>query len=238
MVVTMIQRSKRKMHLTDEHENLERWLISYADLITLLFAFFVIMYAASSVNESKYKALSNSLEHAFNKSMPTNQSENEASIPLKPLEKPLKELVDNLHQSLKPMIDEGVLRVIETHEGIAIEIKDSALFDSGKVSLPHNSVQILAKIAKPLKGLGNLIRVEGFTDNIPIKSNIFPSNWELSAARAGSVVRLFTEQGISADRLVAMGHAENTPVESNSTPEGRARNRRVSITILTHEKKM
>ena len=234
--------SRRMGHLIDEHEDLNRWLISYADLITLLFAFFVLMYAASHLNEQKYKALSKSLESVFSRN-PISTPKVNPNMPIqgrkvvKPaspvLEKPLISITEELERSLKPLIEEGQLSVRETHEGVAIEIKDTALFESGRATLPPRSVEILGRIAQPLQTIPNEIRVEGFTDNVPIRNPIFPSNWELSAARAGSVVRLFTEQGVSAKRLVAMGYAGNFPVDSNLTPEGRAKNRRVSITILS-----
>jgi chemotaxis protein MotB len=231
---------RRKQYLVDEQENIERWLLSYADFITLLFAFFVLMYAASSINEAKYRALSGALGDAFHR--PSIElanpsavvSPNSTSSPDIP---PLKRVAEDLQASLKSMIDEGTLRITETPLGVTLEIKDTALFDSGKASLPPRALETLTKITQPLQNISNEIRVEGFTDNIPIKNSFFPSNWELSAARAGSVVRLFTEHGILSSRLVAIGHAENLPLSSNDSSEGRAQNRRVSITILHPKQK-
>jgi chemotaxis protein MotB len=241
---------KRRRHQEEEHENHERWLVSYADFITLLFAFFVVMYAISQVNESKYRVLSNSLGDAFGSKIvstqkPSGSANTMIEVPnAKPVARAVKsdqrlanqqkmrELSDALSKVVQPLLKSGQVRLYQSDEGIHIDIKDTALFAVAQASPSPESRQMLSGISGVLRTLDNPVRVEGYTDNVPIRNPFYPSNWELSAARAGSVVRLFQENGIAADRLVAVGRAENRPVTSNATAEGRAQNRRVSITVL------
>ncbi|GGP28287.1 flagellar motor protein MotD [Silvimonas amylolytica] len=237
----------------EEHENHERWLVSYADFITLLFAFFVVMYAISSVNEGKYRVLSDSLVNAFqntnNKptvgaapagkqviapivSHPENNPKQPENTRLEEETRRMSGMADDLRAALGPLIQQGKVRVTQSARGIAVEISDSVLFDTAKADLQNNSAAALRAVAQRLTGTDNLIQVQGNTDNQPIKSAQYPSNWELSAARAASVVRLFADTGIAPERMVAMGYGEYRPVESNDSPDGRARNRRVTINIL------
>jgi len=235
----------------EEHENHERWLVSYADFITLLFAFFVVMYAVSSVNEGKYRVLSESITSAFTKTTPVGAPAVDSNVqaPLIPFPKPNKRRLDgaelrhdreqmtsiglDLMKALAPLIREGKVRVMQTSRGVNVEINASVLFSPGEAELSGQSVQVMKAVAQVLKNDSHAIQVEGYTDNIPISNASFPSNWELSAARAGRVVRLFMDNGISEERLVAIGHAANHPVGSNDTAEGRMRNRRVQLLVLS-----
>lgn len=238
----------------EEHENHERWLVSYADFITLLFAFFVVMYAISSVNESKYRVLSESLGSAFGREVPAvpaapgapgaNPSflpmlirpmaiDKKRDIVLRRERETMTELVRGIRKALAPLVEQGQVRVTQTPHGISVEINASVLFAPGDASLSHESIQALKAVASVLKDDTHAIRVEGHTDNIPIGNAAFPSNWELSAVRASSVVRLFVENGIAEDRLVAVGYGATRPVALNDTPEGRLRNRRVQLMILS-----
>jgi chemotaxis protein MotB len=248
----------------EEHENHERWLVSYADFITLLFAFFVVMYAISSINEGKYKILSDSIVEAF-KSAPTSekiiyvqspmpQSALESGKPIpqiipmqvdpsSPVEaekqqrrENMKSVATDILKVMDPLVKGGQVKVTESNRGIAIEINASLLFDVAKADLNRSSISVLTAVAKVLAGDNHQIQVEGHTDNQPINSPVFPSNWELSAARAGSVIRLFASVGVSGDRMVAIGYADNRPVEDNATPEGRSRNRRVTVMILAESR--
>jgi chemotaxis protein MotB len=242
--------------LPDDHDNPERWLVSYADFITLLFAFFVVMYAISSLNEGKYRVLSTSLINAFrsgtnislNNQPPSGSANTMVEVPeTKPIAKAIKSnsalheqaklgsLAADLRSVLEPLVKGGQVKISQTPKGIEIEIKDSALFATGQAQPSTASEPMLTQMAALLGKVDNSISVEGFTDNVPIKTSNFPSNWELSAARAGSVVRLFQENGIEPNRLVAVGRAENMPVADNTSAEGRARNRRVSITVLAND---
>lgn len=239
----------------EEHENLERWLVSYADFITLLFAFFVVMYAISSINEGKYRVLSDSLINAFREvpsseklitmrardpailagsGQPIGKSQSRPAPSQAGTEK-MKNLAKNVLDAMAPLVREGQVRVTQSPRGITVEINASVLFSSGEASLRPASIDALGAVARVLANVENPIQVEGHTDNIPISNPNYPSNWELSSARAGSVVRLFAEQGVPASRLVAIGYADNRPLDTNATLDGRARNRRVNVLIM-HER--
>ena len=237
----------------EEHDNHERWLVSYADFITLLFAFFVVMYAISSVNEGKYRVLSDSLVNAFKNTtgQPGGQvlTTVEGSPPLiaKPTLKAdkvqpaeakkteqrqkMKNVANDIMNALQPLVAQGKVRLLETSRGVTIEINDSILFPPGQARLQQASISAMAAIAEVLAATDFPITIEGHTDNVPIATPQFPSNWELSAMRATTVLRLFNDSGVGAERLTAIGYGETRPVETNTTPEGRARNRRVSILI-------
>lgn len=245
----------RRRH-EEEHENHERWLVSYADFITLLFAFFVVMYAISSVNEGKYKVLSNSLTNAFKNvtaepgGQPMAVIQGAPPIQMRPIFKPdklpdqrvaeekkvekrqqMKSVAGDIMQALQPLVAQGKVRLLETSRGVTIEINDSVLFPVGQAKLQPESISAMALIADVLAGTDFPITIEGHTDNVPIATPQFPSNWELSAMRATTVLRLFNDGGVGAERLTAIGYGETRPLETNTTPEGRARNRRVSILI-------
>lgn len=242
----------RKKH-EEEHENHERWLVSYADFITLLFAFFVVMYAISSVNEGKYRVLSESLGIAFGGptekttvireaehvrtivplpiQMPQPQTRNDAAIKRERAQ--MTDIARDILKAMAPLISQGKVRVTQSARGVSVEINASVLFAPGEAKLSTESEAALRAVAKVLAKVDNAIQVEGHTDNVPISNAMFPSNWELSAVRASSVVRLFIDSGIDEKRMVAMGHAANEPVASNDTPEGRMRNRRVQLMILS-----
>ncbi len=234
----------------EEHDNHERWLVSYADFITLLFAFFVVMYSISVVNESKYKTLSDVMTHAFrnNSSGPTlleTQHKVGSQVvenPTKPTQpKPdgkaeqqlkLRGIAQDITQVLDPLVKGGQVRISQTSRGVAVEINASVLFGSGNAELAAESSKALTAVAQVLKLTQNVILVEGYTDNAPIKSPHYPSNWELSSARASRVVRLFIDHGVSPTQLVAVGYAENRPLANNDNAENKAKNRRVNIMIL------
>ncbi len=230
----------------EEHDNTERWLISYADFVTLLFAFFVVMYAISSVNEEKYKTFSNSLSQAFrqqpgspaNPSRPSLQSlvdKRDARIAAQQRQarEEMKSVEDNLQKALGPEIADGQIGLRQTSRGMEVDISASALFNEGDDKLQGDAKQTLQKLAEVLSRENKAIEVQGHTDNVPIKNAKFPSNWELSSGRAGSVVRTLAAYGVPESRMTAVGMAANQPVVPNDTPEHRAQNRRVSITILS-----
>lgn len=257
--------ARRQKH--EEHENLERWLVSYADFITLLFAFFVVMYSISQVNQAKYRVLSDSLVNAF-KNAPTSvtpvsskmqidatgkgQASSAQAVALKqtviirkndPAQEArqkqqaekMKGIAKDILKVVEALMKDGQVKVSQSAHGIAIEINASLLFASGQASLEASSIKALKAVGKVLAEVPNDIQVEGFTDNTPINTLAFPSNWELSSARASSVVRLFAESGVPPERLVVVGYGEFRPVDTNSTPDGRARNRRVTVMILSDQ---
>lgn len=241
---------RRRRKLDEEHDNHERWLVSYADFITLLFAFFVVMYALSSINEGKYKVLSNSLTNAFRNvtgqagGQPLTLTPGAPVLPPKPVVKvdrqaeqkkvereKMKNVAKDIMEALQPLVAAGKVRLLETSRGVTIEINDSVLFAAGQARLQAPSVSALGAIAQVLAATDFPITIEGHTDNVPIATPQFPSNWELSALRATTVLRLFNDSGVGAERLTAIGYGETRPLETNTTPEGRGRNRRVSILI-------
>jgi chemotaxis protein MotB len=244
---------RRRRREADDPENHDRWLVSYADFITLLFAFFVVMYAISSVSEGKYRVMSDSIVSAF-RSVPGSTSgamvtvspgdPAPIAIPLRrnparirteesqPLKKEhLRSLAKDINQALAPLMAEGKVRVTEGALGITVDINASVLFAPGEARLDLGAVRALGTVGRVLAATDFPIVVEGHTDNIRISTPQFPSNWELSAARAASVVRLFIDTEVDPRRLTATGYADQRPVADNATSEGRQSNRRVAITI-------
>jgi chemotaxis protein MotB len=237
----------------------ERWLVSYADFITLLFAFFVVMYSISQVNEGKYRILSDTLVSAFNNSIPTNISPiqvgdpslsvDPSAIDLQSIETlkvgegdfdgdgsfdktaDLPQLSDLFEKEFSALIAEQKIQLHSNELWLEVELSSSILFESADAEASLQAENIFADIAGILKPFNNPIQVEGFTDDIPINNAKFPSNWELSAARAASVVRLLMAGDIEAKRLSAVGYGEFQPVADNNTVEGRSKNRRVVLMI-------
>lgn len=248
---------RRRNRSPDDLHNKERWLISYADFITLLFAFFVVMYSVSSVNEGKYKVLSDTLTGVFNApqraAKPVDLGEypgntlpgdTDAVIP-PPVSEPsageganasdpaeaLREMANRLSLEFDQLIDQGVITVERSDEWLALSLRNSLLFGSGEAEPHYDAFPLIERIAGVVQGRDNAIRVEGFTDNQPISTSSFPSNWELSAARAAAIVRLLALNGIEPARMAAVGYGEYQPVARNDTAEGRNRNRRVVLMI-------
>jgi chemotaxis protein MotB len=276
-----------RRHRHEEHTNHEAWAIPYGDLITLLLAFFVVMYAMSSVNEGKYRILSDSLVAAFRgaprtlqpiqvgekqvgsgadinmtivqqailegqpRSMleppplsPTNlqridsrQSSDQASdaeaLRAQQALLEMSAVADEVERAMAGLIEEQLIVVRRHGLWVEVEIRTDILFPSGVATLSDKAVDVLQRLAETLKPFPNPIRVEGHTDNRPINTRAFPSNWELSSARAASVVHLFTKAGIDGARLAVIGLADHRPAKSNDTPEGRNANRRVLLVILS-----
>ena len=236
--------ARRRHH--EEHENHERWLVSYADFITLLFAFFVVMYSVSSINEGKYKILSDSLTGVFNqpdravKPIPIGEARPRTSEPDPALfdedasqaaADSLESIADRVREAFGELIMGEQPKVRGNELWIEIELSSSLLFPSGD-ALPNDAAfEIIEKIAKILAPYENPIHVEGFTDNLPIQTAQFPTNWELSTARAASIVRMLAMDGVNQGRLAAVGYGEFQPVADNATAEGRARNRRVVLVV-------
>ncbi|MBQ5939613.1 flagellar motor protein MotD [Massilia sp. AB1] len=228
------------------HESHERWLISYADFITLLFAFFVVMYAISIVNEGKYRVLSDALGDAFGGrgAARTVNTQVEPVLPLSHIvnrkrnemarreREKMAVLARDLSATLLPLVKSGQVRVTQNARGISVEINASVLFGQGEAVLGRDANEILRAVGGLLRNDSHRIEVEGHTDNVPIASAVYPSNWELSAARASSVVRLFIDSGVGEARLSAIGYAATRPVASNADATGQARNRRVAVMIL------
>jgi chemotaxis protein MotB len=258
--------ARRKKH--EEHANHEAWAIPYGDLITLLLAFFVVMYSMSSVNEGKYRVLSDSLVAAFRGQPKTTapiqigtssaggkggesqlaggtpaprlQVRDPRPLPEADAGKPadsegrvaLERMANEVRLALQGLIDAGDVRIREGRRWLEVEVNTDILFASGSAQVAEPALPVVARLAEILSPFPNPIRVEGHTDNVPIRTAVFPSNWELSAARAANVVRLFTANGVDPTRIEIIGLGEQRPLADNATPEGRNRNRRVVIVVL------
>ncbi|VVN45727.1 Motility protein B [Pseudomonas fluorescens] len=236
----------------EETVNRERWLVSYADFITLLFALFVVMYSISSVNEGKYKVISQALIGVFADSdralqpIPVGDERPKTVTPAKPLVKdseqidagiaqaasdPLKSIADDISAAFGDLISSDRMTVRGNELWVEIELNSSLLFGSGDAMPSDIAFNIIDKIAAILKPFDNPIHVEGFTDDRPIRTAQYPTNWELSSARSASIVRMLAMQGVNPGRLASVGYGEFQPVANNATAEGRARNRRVVLVV-------
>ena len=280
--------SRRKHH--EEHENHEAWAIPYGDLVTLLLAFFVVMYAMSSVNEGKYRVLSDSLNEAFNGrqpgggaplgtgatgvlEMPRSQVQRliESSLPGRPAaagdvrdriaaaaaaeannaatspapavantaapagssdSAELGRVADEVSNAMGALVASGEVHVRRLQNSVVVDISADILFPSGVARLSSAALPPLQQLADTLKPFTNALRVEGHTDDRPISTAEFRSNWELSAARAASVVHLFMDRGIAPDRLAVMGFGQYRPIAANDSAAGRNANRRVAVVIV------
>ncbi|MGH8141120.1 MAG: flagellar motor protein MotD [Steroidobacteraceae bacterium] len=291
--------ARRRRH--EEHENHEAWAIPYGDLVTLLLAFFVVMYSMSSVNDGKYRVLSNSLTEAFHGTPHTPQPLNSTSTAVQPLReqlpgaevdrmfaaalpapqliaapgraalpaptviagapraaltaapistarepnseaaaadisaassRQLNRVAEDITGAMRALIASGQVHVRRYGSYVAVDISTDILFGSGQARLSRSTIGALGRLAGVLKRFPNAVRVEGHTDNRPIDTTAFPSNWELSAARAASVVHLFMDRGIAPARLAVLGFGQYRPVASNTTAAGRNANRRVEVVIL------
>ena len=253
----------------EEHSNHERWMVSYADFITLLFAFFVMLYSISIVNTGKFKILSESLTAAFTEpqrslepiqigdlarspaELPKVSVSDPDFEPIRPVEirqmsmladvdpeelreasQQLDDIQKQVEQAMQDMIDEGVIAVNRSEYWIEITMNAEVLFDSGSATLYPRMVPVLTKLGKSLRDFPNNVHIEGHTDTVPISTDNYPSNWELSGSRAATVVRLLEFSGVRPNRLAAVGFGEHYPVASNSLASGRAKNRRVVAVVL------
>ncbi len=242
------------------HENHERWLVSYADFITLLFAFFVVMFASTQADKKKAKAVSESvreaLEHgqfssaiatvlgrgrheAVRSATNTDRVKDSANLPPpSPRQHPpdLAASLGTLQSGLAPEVAAGKVSLSLEARGLVVSMREAAFFASGDDTVAEGGVPTIAKISAVIRDLPQPIRIEGYTDSVPIHNSRFRSNWELSAARAIAMLELLHQRfGVPTERMTVAGYAENAPVDTNATEEGRAHNRRVDIVVLSAE---
>lgn len=234
--------SRRSKGHAEEHPD-ERWVISYADLVTLLFGFFIILYATADANEVKMEALSRGLAEAFNVGVTEGDGEGsffEGGSGIIPERNDAGSLDFDLER-IRQLIEErsleagvqGQILVSRDEDRITIRLADNLVFPSASADIRDQARPLLVIVAAAVNQTDNEIRVEGHTDNIPLATEKYPSNWELSSARATAVLRLLTEElGVDPGRAFAAGYGEFRPVASNLTPEGRALNRRADIVLL------
>lgn len=228
----------KRRRMSVRPSNRDRWLVSYADFITLLFAFFVVMYSAAQLDKRRAGQLATAIQTAFQQrgSLPPAPSDqggartSAADGPIGP-EEDQSELKRQIEQTLAAEILSGGAGVRDASEGLVISLREVGFFDTGSDEIKASSENAFTHLAKLLRQSGSDIRIEGHTDNVPIHNSRFSSNWDLSTARATATVRLFIRDGISPDRMAASGYAQYRPVASNDTPQGRAMNRRVDIVI-------
>jgi len=249
--------ARKKKHAA--HENHERWLVSYADFITLMFAFFVVMFASSQTDKGKAAQVSESIRKALEENQiataiagilgGTVDDKGKGNAMLKgpggakpeavypeARQQILAELLPSLEflsKELKEEIASGKLQIKLQSRGLVVSLMEAAFFPSGEDAIDPRTYPTLDKIASAIHALPNPVRLEGHTDSVPIHNARFASNWELSAARAVAMLRLLNQRfQIPFERMAIAGYAEIIPAETNETAEGRARNRRVDLVIL------
>jgi chemotaxis protein MotB len=273
----------RRIRRHEDHTNHEAWAIPYGDLVTLLLAFFVVMYAISSVNAGKYRVLSDSLFAAFRGAprtmdpiqvgekpngsgaeidasivQSTLQGQQRSSLAPVPVQggnqqtggaslianqqhagaaaaAALARVADEVTRAMDDLVKQNLVVVRRTEFWIEVEIKTDILYPSGSAHLAPYAVDVIQRLGGALAPFPNPIRVEGHTDNKPISTVAFYSNWELSAARAGSVVRVLQAQGVGPERLAVIGYGDTRPIQPNDSESGRNANRRVVVVILSTE---
>jgi chemotaxis protein MotB len=208
-----------------------RWMVSYADFMTLLFVLFLALYAKLPKHEAPPAP---AIPDPHASIIPGIRQHKPVPAPVLPSQAEDKQqaLLRELARTFNDLTQDGEITLVMRDQGILLDIKDSALFASGTAQPAAQAGAIVDKIAALLFDSGNRLIVEGHTDNVPIRTAQFPSNWELSAARAASIVRALQERGIAADRLEASGMADTRPRSSNDTAQGRSDNRRVSLLVL------
>jgi chemotaxis protein MotB len=229
---------RKRREKFDSHENLERWLLTYADLITLLLAFFVVMYSMSKVDAKKFGKMAEALNGVLKGGESVMKNPSDAKKTGHGLLQigNLKTIQKQVEERFKEINRQGEIKTEVTERGLVVHIMESALFKAASATLEPRAMEILDLIAAKVKGIPNHVRIEGHTDDRPISTSVFPSNWELSSARATAVVRYFTNNhGITPDRVSALGYGEYRPIKPNNNIENRAQNRRVDIVILTME---
>jgi chemotaxis protein MotB len=231
-----------------DHVSYDRWLVSYADFVTLLFAFFVVMYASAEMDQRKAGRLSVAIESAFQQ-LGIFQADGHKpgkvphKIPLSgnrtpggdsPAKEDMSALQGELENALAAEIKRKEVALHLEPDGLVVSLREAGFFDSGSATMKAQAEDAFRRVAKILQEHPYGIRVEGHTDPVPIHTAQFASNWELSTARATELVKLLIEQhGVAAERLSAAGYAEFHPVASNATSKGRQLNRRVDVVILT-----
>lgn len=233
---------RRRRRPEPSHAGHERWLVSYADFITLLFAFFTMLYAMSTVDAQKFREMASSMQMAFdargeaprrglNAIMPADKGEGEGGV-----EDGMGVLQQIMTERLAEAISLNQVEVERDARGLVISIREAGSFQVGSADLSTTAAEVLQRIGEVLATAANAVRVEGHTDNVPINTARFKSNWELSTARATNVIAyLVQQQHVEPRRLSASGYAEFHPREANDTEAGRARNRRVDIVVLNPE---
>lgn len=233
----------KRRHEEEHAANHERWLLTYSDMITLLMIFFIVMYSMSQVDKAKFDAVAQQLSIALGGGSATITQGGGQSGLLKDMPVPPRSDVDEAEEALqKYIVDNGLgemARVYKDERGMIISLNEGLLFQSGSADIDKDSQVVLAKIANAVKGLKNYVRVEGFTDNVPIKTLRFASNWELASQRAINVSKLMIDNGLQPEKVSAVSYGEFRPLQPNDSEEHKRLNRRVDIIVVDeHNNKM
>jgi chemotaxis protein MotB len=226
---------RRKRRQEASHHR-DRWLVSYADFITLLFAFFVVLYSAAQVDKRRAAQVSSAIQTAFHQSGALPPPAVNGGNPQLPSAPPASNeqqtaLKKQIEQTLAAEISNGDVAVRGSAEGLVISLREVGFFDSGSAEIKASSAAAFGQLAEILRENSSNIRIEGHTDNVPIHNSRFSSNWDLSTARATATIRLLISYKLKPELMAAAGYAEFHPVAGNDTPEGRANNRRVDIVV-------
>ena len=227
---------KKKQH-HEEHVD-EAWLLPYSDMLTLLLALFIVMFAMGQTDKAKLKEMSEQFNVIFSGGSGVMQSDGNSVIPMQATP---GEAENDKMTEVKKMLEEEIekqgysdkVKVDLNKDGLEIAIQDAVLFNTGEAEVKNNLSPLLLEISKMIQGLDNEIKVVGHTDNIPIKNEKFRSNWDLSAMRAINVMNFMVTSGtISADKVSIQAYGEQMPKFDNTTEAGRAKNRRVEIIVV------
>ncbi|MDY6971188.1 MAG: OmpA family protein [Thermodesulfobacteriota bacterium] len=233
----------KKRDAEDEGDDVPAWLCTFNDLTTLLMVFFVLLFTMSEIDGKKLKSFQSSLQSGLGilmqgKMVETGMGRPQPTYRAVARKKAQEEMRAFIEASLETLDSEGGLGVSYSEKGVTVSLEDTVLFESGNAKINVKAFPVLDRISFVLEKMAVPIRVEGYTDNVPINNERFPSNWELSTTRAVNVVKYFIYTGrISPERLSAVGYGASKPLFPNDTLEHRARNRRVEIVLVTEEER-
>ena len=242
-------------YYTNSNDYINRWVISYADFVTMLLALFMVLFASSALGDVKVKDVNKSIQKVFSSKEFDIKAEMNENVKIVENKQTSDKLFDNTAntgldgnngildgQQIIDIIKEDVdvntaVKVLKTDRGVVIRLNDTMLFDAGSAIIKPQAQASLNKIALSLAKFKNPVLIEGHTDSMPIKSEKYPSNWELSTARAINIIKYLTQtHKLPPDRLSAVGYGEYMPIAENTSPQGRAKNRRVDIIVLSSGK--
>lgn len=232
-----MQSRRRKRNIEDDI-NSDGWLATYSDTITLLLTFFILLYSISAVDSQKLSELSQAMQNALQGNIEVSELENITDLKVQTGNTDYENLVEKLNKVIESNGLTEVIKIREEDRGVVLQLDETILFDSGKADLKVNSKDVLETITTIINNTDNDVLVEGNTDNVPMNTEKYGSNWELSTARAVSVVRHFVEvQNIDPTRFAVKGYAEYKPLVANTTEENKSINRRVDILIVEQKEK-
>ncbi|MEG9297170.1 flagellar motor protein MotS [Mangrovibacillus sp. Mu-81] len=235
----------RRRKLTEQKSNAPRWMVTFSDLITLILVFFILLFSMSQIDIVKFQAIADSFQQKqilefYPSVIPLEESSDESEIETneeiedtrEQRDRDLQELLTEIQDYLKENKLSDIVVATRTERGVVLVLQEQALFDSGESAILGSSYPFLNKVGNLLSQIPNFVKVEGHTDNRPISTDKFPSNWELSSARASSVIRYLTGiENLDPKRFIAVGYGDTRPIAPNDTAENLQKNRRVEIIV-------